>query len=193
MELAREVISGLANVQSSNTLSEETFVQLLNMILSHIRNNNNNDDAKNAAAVYSSKSDLAKAAVASISCLFIEAARYDYDEKSLKNFLHNEHIKGQRVEKLCGTYMSNKQDIQTWLELTGNNIPHVIDVDWRLYHCVKASICRSVSIPVCSIQICTKKNHDTERVTFTCTIQQLQELVYKLKDIARHIEKMSNI
>lgn len=91
------------------------------------------------AAVYSFKSDLMKAAVANISCLFIEAARYDYDEKRLRIFLHNEHIKGQRVEKLCSTYMNNKQDIQTWLELTGNNIPHIVDIDWRLHHCVKVN------------------------------------------------------
>ncbi|XP_012217525.1 COMM domain-containing protein 3 [Linepithema humile] len=191
MELAKEVISGLADVQNSNTISEETFVQLLNIILSHIRNNNN--DAKNIAVVYSFKSDLVKAAVANISCLFIEAARYDYDEKSLKIFLHNEHIKGQRVEKLCNTYMNNKQDIQTWLELMGDNVPHIVDIDWRLHHCVKASICRSISIPACNIQICIRKCNDIKRVTFTCTIQQLQELVYKLKDIVRHLEKMSNI
>lgn len=43
MELAKEVISGLANVQNSSTISEESFVQLLNIILSHICNNNNNN------------------------------------------------------------------------------------------------------------------------------------------------------
>lgn len=78
-----------------------------------------------------------KAAVASISCLFIEAARHDYDEESLKIFLRNEHINGQRIEKLCSTYMNNKQDIQTQLELTGGSVPHIVDVDWRLHHCVK--------------------------------------------------------
>lgn len=89
------------------------------------------------ANICPSKSDLVKAAVASISCLFIEAARHDYDEETLKIFLYNEHIKGQRIEKLCNTYMNSKQDIQTQLELTGDSIPHIVDVDWRLHHCVK--------------------------------------------------------
>lgn len=80
-----------------------------------------------------------KAAVASISCLFIEAAKHDYDEESLRIFLHNEHINGSRIEKLCSTYVNNKQDIRTQLELTGDNIPHIVDVDWRLHHCVKVS------------------------------------------------------
>lgn len=91
------------------------------------------------SAVYPSKSDLVKSAVVNISCLFIEAARHDYDEESLKNFLHNEYINGQRIEKLCGTYIRNKQDIQTQLELIGDSVPHVVDTDWRLHHCVKVS------------------------------------------------------
>lgn len=46
MELAKEIINGLASVQNNNTLSEETFVQLLNSILSYICNNNNDAKSK---------------------------------------------------------------------------------------------------------------------------------------------------
>jgi len=91
------------------------------------------------ATLYPSKSDLIKAAVANISCLFIEAAKHDYDEESLRIFLHDEHINGQRTEKLCRSYANSKRDIQTQLELTGNNIPHIVDIDWRLHHCVKVN------------------------------------------------------
>lgn len=39
MELAKEVIDGLANIQNSNILSEETFLQLLDVIISYICKN----------------------------------------------------------------------------------------------------------------------------------------------------------
>lgn len=91
------------------------------------------------STVYPSKLDLVKTAVANISCLFIEAARYDYNKENLKIFLHNEHINGTRIEKLCNTYAKNKQDIQTQLELIGNSISHTVDVDWRLHHYIKVS------------------------------------------------------
>ncbi|KAM0731776.1 COMM domain-containing protein 3 [Formica fusca] len=191
MELAKEVIDGLANIQNSNILSEETFLQLLDVIISYICKNIS--DGKSIASIYPSKSDLVKAAVASISCLFIEAARHDYDEESLKIFLHNEHINGQRIEKLCSTYINNKQDIQTRLELTGDSIPHIVDVDWRLHHCVKISTCCSTDMPTYNIRMSTRKYNEMKYVTFTCTVQQLQELVYKLKDAVRHIEKISSI
>lgn len=40
MELAKEVIDGLANIQNSNILSEETFLELLDVIISYICKNN---------------------------------------------------------------------------------------------------------------------------------------------------------
>lgn len=39
MELSKEVIDGLANIQSSNILPEETFLQLLDVIVSYICKN----------------------------------------------------------------------------------------------------------------------------------------------------------
>ncbi|XP_029170859.1 COMM domain-containing protein 3 isoform X2 [Nylanderia fulva] len=166
MELAKEVIDGLVNIQNSNVLPEEAFLQLVDVIVSYICKNVN--DGK-------------------------KAARHDYDEESLKIFLHNEHINGQRIEKLCSIYINNKQDIQTQLELTGDNIPHIVDVDWRLHHCVKISTCCSTDMPTYNVRMSTKKCNEMKYVTFTCTVQQLQELVYKLKDAVRHIEKISNI
>ncbi|XP_011261687.1 COMM domain-containing protein 3 [Camponotus floridanus] len=191
MELSKEIIDGLANIQSSNILPEETFLQLLDVTVSYICKNTS--DGKSIASIYPSKSDLVKAAIASISCLFVEAARHDYDEENLKIFLRNEHINGQRIEKLCSTYMNNKQEIQTQLELTGDSIAHVVDVDWSLHHCVKISTCCSTDMPTYNIRLGTRKCNEMKYVTFTCTIQQLQELVYKLKDAVRHIEKISNI
>ncbi|KAL0118423.1 hypothetical protein PUN28_009230 [Cardiocondyla obscurior] len=190
MELTKEIIDGLANIQNSNVLPEETFLQLLDSIMSYISKNVNNE--KIVTAICPSKSDLIKAAFANIACLFIEAARHDYDEESLKNFLHNKHISGSRIENLCNKYVNNKKDIQTQLELTGNNLQHIVDIDWRLHHCVKIST-RFTNIPIYNIKISTKECNQIKHVIFTCSIQQLQELVYKLKDIVRHVEKISNI
>jgi len=52
---------------------------------------------------------------------------------------------------------------------------------------------RFTNVPIYNIRISTKEGNQVRHVIFTCTIQQLQELVYKLKDAIRHIEKLSNI
>lgn len=54
---------------------------------------------------------------------------------------------------------------------------------------------RLSNVPIYNIRIRTKECEDNQvrHIIFTCTIQQLQELVYKLKDIVRHVEKISNV
>lgn len=42
------------------------------------------------------------------------------------------------------------------------------------------------------MSLSTIKHGNIDTVKFTCTIQQLQELVLKLKDAARHTEKIAN-
>lgn len=46
MELAKEVIDGLTNIQNSNVLPEEAFLQLLDVIVSYICKNVNDGKSK---------------------------------------------------------------------------------------------------------------------------------------------------
>lgn len=46
MELAKEIIGGLASIQNSNILPEETFLQLLDIIMLYIFKNINNGKSK---------------------------------------------------------------------------------------------------------------------------------------------------
>lgn len=84
-----------------------------------------------------SKPTLTKKMFADLVCLFVEAARHDLDEESLRNFLCQACVDEQRRKKLCEVYINNKTTIQSRLELIGSNPPHIIDVDWRLDYRVK--------------------------------------------------------
>jgi len=46
MELSKEIIDGLANIQNSNVLPEETFLQLLDIIMLYISKNVNSGKSK---------------------------------------------------------------------------------------------------------------------------------------------------
>jgi len=46
MELAKEIVDGLASIQNSNTLPEEAFLQLLDIIMLYISKNINNGKSK---------------------------------------------------------------------------------------------------------------------------------------------------
>lgn len=70
-------------------------------------------------------------------CLFVEAARHDLDEESLRNFLCRASVDEERTKKLCEAYSSKKKTIRSRLEAIGNNPRHIVDVDWRLDYRVK--------------------------------------------------------
>lgn len=53
--------------------------------------------------------------------------------------------------------------------------------------------CNSLSVPLYHVRLSTKKHETIDHVTFSCTIQQLQELVFKLKDAIRYSEKLTNV
>lgn len=89
----------------------------------------------------SSKFDIAKNAFVDLSCLFVEAARHDVDKESLEKFLNTASIVSHRTDKLCYSYANNKQEIQMQLQLIGNNLPHIVDTDWRLSHSIKVYYC----------------------------------------------------
>lgn len=91
------------------------------------------------STLHPSKLDQIKMAVANISCLFIEAAKHDYNEENLKTFLHSKYITEHRIEKICSIYMNSKENIQAQLESIGNSISHIVDVDWHLHYSIKVS------------------------------------------------------
>ncbi|XP_066599782.1 COMM domain-containing protein 3 [Prorops nasuta] len=189
MEVSTNTLKGLANILNTNILSEETFSQILDAVISHTCKEMN---TKSIASLYGTKPDVVKGAFADISCLLVEAARHDLDEGGLITFLNSECINGSRVQKLCQVYKTNKNTLQEQLELTGNSLPHIVDINWRLDYCVKSDMESSIGLPLYHIRLSTKRYDDIEYLTFTCSLQQLQELVYKLKDAAKHIEKVAN-
>lgn len=63
-------------------------------------------------------------------------------------------------------------------------LPNVIDVEWKLE--VTSSPNASSENVLYTV---TLKTDDGGDVRFTCGTQELQDLVYKLKDLVRHCER----
>lgn len=191
MELSKDIIDGLINILNANIITDDIFLQILDMATLYIYENP--AEIKCVIKTVDSKPILSKKIFADVVCLLVEAARYDLDEESLQNFLNLLCIDKKRTNKLCEVYINNKTAIQSQLELIGSNPPHIVDVDWHLDYCVKLDTCNSLGVPLYHVQFTTKEHETTNHVTFSCTIQQLQELVFKLKDAIRYSEKLTNV
>ncbi|XP_076667620.1 COMM domain-containing protein 3 [Andrena cerasifolii] len=191
MELSKDTIEGVTNILNTSIITEDNFSQILDTAVSHVCDNS--VGAKCIIKAADSKAGSEKKIFADIMCLFVEAARHDLDEESLRNFLCRASIDGDRSRKLCEVYSSKKKTIQSRLELIGINPRHVVDVDWRLDYRVKLDTCDSLGVPLYHVRLSTKEHETINHITFSCTIQQLQELVFKLKDAIRYSEKLTNV
>ncbi|CAL7948905.1 unnamed protein product [Xylocopa violacea] len=191
MELSRDTIDGLFNILNKNIFTDDNFLQILEMAVSYIYENP--AEIKCVIKTSDSKPILTKKILADVVCLLVEATRQNIDEENLKNFLNVIHVDETRSKKLCEVYCRNKAAIQSQLELIGNNPPHIVDIDWHLDYCIKLDTCNSLGIPLYHVRFSTKEYETTSHVTFSCTIQQLQELVFKLKDAIRYSERLTNV
>lgn len=191
MELSENTIDGINNILNVNIVTDDNFVQILDTATSYICESL--AEIRYITKAANLKPILAKKIVADTACLFVEAARHDLDEESLKTFLNQASGDEQRMKKLCEKYVNNKKMIQSQLESIGNNPPHIVDVDWHLDYCVKLDTCNSLGVPLYHVRFSTKEGETINHVTFSCTIQQLQELVFKLKDAIRYSEKLTNV
>ncbi|XP_078044333.1 COMM domain-containing protein 3 [Augochlora pura] len=191
MELSKDVIEGFANISNVNMITEDNFLQILDAVVSHLQAN----PLETSCIIKSadSKAILTKKIFTDVICLFVEAAQHDLDEESLKNLLCQTCTNEQRRNKLCEAYINNKKTIQSQLESISSNPPHIVDVDWHLDYRVKLDTCNSLGVPLYHVRLSTKERERINYVTFSCTIQQLQELVFKLKDAIRYSEKLTNV
>ncbi|KAI4487027.1 hypothetical protein M0802_012127 [Mischocyttarus mexicanus] len=200
MELSEKIMT-ITNIKNLNILPEDVFVQMLEAVILYLCKTPVDSKGQYNIKSNGTKCDIAKNAFVDLSCLLVEAARHDFDKESLKKLLNTALIVGHRVDKLCHSYANNKQEIQMQLQLIGNNLSHIIDTDWRLSHCIKAyyrfkfylfkyGFQSSIGSFQYHVRLTTKEYAEIKYVTFTCTLQQLQELLGKIKDAIRHLEKI---
>ncbi|XP_033211293.1 COMM domain-containing protein 3-like [Belonocnema kinseyi] len=189
MEFSDDSIKKIINNHGINLLNDETFDNLLSFAVTRICEEATD---KTLAEIYGSEPDLVKNAYTGITSLFVEAARHDLGIEKLSESLNSSSLNKEKIEKLCEAFEKNKERFKHKLEIVGGGLPHLVDVTWKLDYCIKSNSTDSVGMPIYHVSLQTTKYGDSKFLKFTCTLQQLQELVHKLKDAVRHMEKLAN-
>nr|ACN10318.1 COMM domain-containing protein 3 [Salmo salar]ACN12678.1 COMM domain-containing protein 3 [Salmo salar] len=97
----------------------------------------------------------------------------------------------QTVFFLC-VLQKYKSDLETLLSSLGRCPPHINDVSWRLEYCIKNGHVHKVNEPSYLISLNVENANNggsSEDVHFSCSMEQLQDLVGKMKDAAKSLEK----
>ena len=89
----------------------------------------------------------------------------------------------------------------------GFNFPHIVGVDWRMDYCIKTDTLAHVGKPLYFLSFQTENNLKLPegegkgegeegvggaggQVDLTCNLEELQDLVSKLKDATRQMERI---
>ena len=67
----------------------------------------------------------------------------------------------------------------------------MVDVDWRLDYYIKSNTVERVDVPVFFVALTVQDADDSTRVVqFSASLQELQDLLAKLQDAAKNIERI---
>ncbi|XP_067107931.1 COMM domain-containing protein 3 isoform X3 [Osmerus mordax] len=110
--------------------------------------------------------------VAVTSCI-LEGVKLNADKSTVSSCLEDNRFESERVEVFYSLFQKHKGDLETLLSSIGSGPPHVNDVSWRLEYRIKNG----------------DMGRSLEDVQFNCTMEQLQDLMGKMKDAAKSLEK----
>ncbi|XP_068741635.1 COMM domain-containing protein 3-like [Montipora capricornis] len=119
----------------------------------------------------------------------------DSDSPTISSVLEDCKWTSDKIEYFSKYFQECKPELEALLSRTGSSYPHIVDVDWRLDYYIKNNQMEKVNQPTYLITLKTEesgKSHGKD-VQFSCSMEQLQDLVGKLKDACKSIEKAAVI
>jgi len=189
--LSEEVLKGLEVIAEEKLVPLETFKKLVNATTAILLHDLPPTDFSQTVG---SGSDpiIIKQGHAAITALFLEGAKLNADPSVLSGVLEEHKIVQARQEHLIAKYTEAKPQLRKLLSQTLFHPPKIVDVDWRLDYFLKANSVEKINIPLYRIVLqTTNKDGVTAPVEFACTLEQLQDLVAKLRDATKQIDRSS--
>eukprot|EP01116_Phalansterium_solitarium_P004254 TRINITY_DN15200_c0_g1_i1.p1 TRINITY_DN15200_c0_g1~~TRINITY_DN15200_c0_g1_i1.p1 ORF type:complete len:218 (+),score=70.27 TRINITY_DN15200_c0_g1_i1:36-656(+) len=200
MELSQDILSGLAAVASKQGFPDDAFQALVRSTLAVAVNKSTEESIQASPAVAKLDPISVKQGHAALLSLFLEGAKLNSDAVVLKEVLDGAKFDEERVAFVTQAFTESKTALRTHLSTVGFNFPAIVGVDWRLDYYIKSNTLEKINVPLYLIAINTKKNKDAsasedpdssteEQIKFTCSLEQLQDLVTRLKDAVKQVER----
>ncbi|KAM9713072.1 COMM domain-containing protein 3 [Menidia menidia] len=136
---------------------------------------------------------LLKQIHAAAATFILEAVRQGADRSAISSCLEELSFNTEKIEIFYGTYQKHKKELECLLASIGRCPAKITDVSWRLQYHTKNAQLDKVNEPFYQISLSTENGSSSEDVNFACTTEQLQDLVGKLKDAAKSVEKASQM
>uniref|UniRef100_A0A8C5KF49 COMM domain-containing protein 3 n=1 Tax=Jaculus jaculus TaxID=51337 RepID=A0A8C5KF49_JACJA len=129
----------------------------------------------------------------------LEAGKHSVDQSTLSTYLEDCKFDRQRIELFCMEYQLLHIKLSFILSVLsfsiGSALPHITDVSWRLEYQIKTNQLHKMYRPAYLVTL-TVENKDSQsypEISFSCSMEQLQDLVGKLRDASKSLERATQL
>ncbi|XP_042201944.1 polycomb complex protein BMI-1 [Callorhinchus milii] len=195
MELPESALAGLQSLAHPARLPHKTFQLLLEAAFHNLLHPQADGTALDHAELGSLDPTLLKQSYAAITTCILEAGKQNADKSTLSTLLEECRFGSERIDTFCTEYQKNKGKVEALLGSIGRYPSHITDVSWRLEYHIRNNHLHKVNQPsyLLTLKAENGEARSAEDVTFSCSMEQLQDLLGKLKDAAKSMEKASQI
>ncbi|OQV16463.1 putative COMM domain-containing protein 3 [Hypsibius exemplaris] len=128
--------------------------------------------------------------VAALSSLFMEAAKRNSATDAVGLYLQAIDVADSRAKVITNIYTARRADLRKVLSTVGFGFPQITDVDWRLDWTIKSNELPRINEPVYRVKLETlATNGGLGSLAFSLSVEELQELVWSLKNAIKTVER----
>ncbi|XP_053571675.1 polycomb complex protein BMI-1 [Bombina bombina] len=195
MELSEDLQRGLHRLANPAHFSPKSFTAILRAAFLSLGDGQAPESVLDNADLQNIDPAHIKHCFAAVITCILEAVKHDVDRTALSTFLEDCKFDKERTEQFWTEYQKNKDSLQILLESIGRCPPHITDVSWRLEYKLKTNQLYKHNRPgyLVKLNLESLDPRQNSDISFNCSMEQLQDLVGKLKDAAKSLERTSQI
>uniref|UniRef100_A0A667XG36 COMM domain-containing protein 3 n=1 Tax=Myripristis murdjan TaxID=586833 RepID=A0A667XG36_9TELE len=196
MELSESVQRGLQSLADPSLFDLSSFPVLVDVSFRSLLSSHADSGILDQPELKHIDQIVLKQSHAAATTFILEAVKQNADKSTISSCLEEITFSAERIEIFHSAYQKHKKELEHLLASIGRRPPHITDVSWRLQYHMKNGHVHKVNEPFYLISL-NVENGDSggssEDISFSCTMEQLQDLVGKLKDAAKSLEKATQM
>ncbi|BFY97436.1 hypothetical protein BsWGS_00476 [Bradybaena similaris] len=195
MEFGPQVLENITLAGDAAHIPDKSFTKLVTCACQGVLNEDHRNIVEENPAFKDINKGVLKAAFGGLVTLVIEATKHDSNEQNISSLLEECKYTADKINEFSKVFLPQKPHIQLLLGKIGSSFPHIVDVDWRLDYYIKNNNVEKVNSGVYLISLKTEipGEHELKDFQFSCTVEQLQDLVGKLRDATKSMEKIAQV
>ncbi|XP_057643273.1 COMM domain-containing protein 3 isoform X1 [Chionomys nivalis] len=195
MELSEYVQRGFQTLADPGSFDSNAFALLLRAAFQSLLDARADEAALDHPGLKHIDPVVLKHCHAAAATYLLEAGKHRVDKSTLSTYLEDCKFDQDRIEIFCTEYQNNKNSLETLLGSIGRALPHVTDVSWRLEYQIKTNQLHKMYRPgyLVTLNVENSDSQSHPEISFSCSMEELQDLVGKLKDASKSLERATQL